>query len=167
MIICLLSALIYPASSAVEKLTVATGPTWKALDVEQAQWTSNNYDDSWWEDVTTGNTYYDVAKEIWYPGSIAPDIVYFRKSFDVSATSFISGKLYTGLPYAEGSVDLYLNGNSLGTLNNDESEPKEIDILPYLQVGKNVIAAKVESKHHRWALTGTIRYVKSESSPAV
>lgn len=164
---CLLMAFSHPVASEVVKLNVATDSSWKTLDIEQPDWTLIDYDDSWWEEVKTGDTRYEIAKDIWYPGSLAPDTAYFRTNFDISGESFISGKLYAGVPYGEGSVELYFNGNNLGKLTNRLDDPKEIDILPYLQPGKNVIAAKVDSQYQYWALSGLIRYDTSASIPAI
>jgi|GEM_PF-3356184 len=159
-------ASLYPAAGEVTKLTIVTDSSWNALDVEQPGWTSEGYDDSWWEDVYVGYSTFENSGLIWYPGDIKPDVVYFRKTIDISADSFISGKLFVGSD--EGSVELYLNSNSLGSISNDYHEPAEIDILPYLKSGKNIIAAKVDSKAHRWALSSTIRYNSgSSSTPAV
>jgi hypothetical protein len=161
LVVCFVIASLYPAVGDVVKLTITSDSTWKALDVEQPGWISNGYDDSWWETASTSYVIRDNAKEIWYPGDILPDTAYFRKSFDINGNSFISGKLYVGVNSGDGSVDLYLNGNSLGKINNDERNPSEIDVLPYLLQGTNVIAAKVDSKSHSWTLSGTIRYEKT------
>jgi hypothetical protein len=164
--VCFVIASLYPAAGEVTKLTIVTDSSWNALDVEQPGWTSEGYDDSWWEDVYVSGYTFENSRLIWYPGDIKPDVVYFRKTVDISADSFISGKLFVGSD--QGSVDLYLNSNSLGSISNDYLEPAEIDILPYLKSGKNIIAAKVDSKGHRWALSSTIRYNSgSTSTPAV
>lgn len=160
LIACLIIAFLYPVAGEVVKLPIMTDSSWKALDIDQPGWTTESYDDSWWEDVVTGNTEIENAKEIWYPGSIKPDTAYFRTSFDINSDSFISGKLYVGVYSGEGSIDLYLNDNKLGRISNKEREPAEIDILPYLKPGKNTISAKVDSKYHWWALSGLIRYNK-------
>jgi hypothetical protein len=167
LVVCLVIAFSYPVACEVVKLTVATDSTWKALDIEQPGWTLVDYDDSWWDGVKVANYHLENARDIWYPGSLEPDTAYFRTNFDVSGDSFISGKLYAGVVSGVGSVDLYLNGNSLGKRSNTVDDPAEIDILPYLQPGKNVIAAKVDSTSHLWALVSTIRYETHTSTPAI
>lgn len=166
LVVCFVIASLYPVTGEVIKLPLVTDSSWKALDIEQPEWISESYDDSWWEDVDVGYSTFEDSNTIWYPADIEPDVAYFRRTIDISADSFISGKLFVGV--RQGSADLYLNSISLGTISSDLDEPTEIDILPYLKSGKNIIAAKVDSKVYRWALSGTIRYNSgSPSTPAV
>lgn len=166
LMVCFVIASLYPVTGEVIKLPIVTDSSWKALDLEQPGWTSEDYDDSWWEDVYVSYSTFEDSNAIWYPADIEPEVAYFRRTIDLNADSFISGKLFIGV--RQGSADIYLNSISLGTISSGFDEPTEIDILPYLKSGKNIIAAKVDSKDYLWSLSGTIRYNSgSSSTPAV
>jgi hypothetical protein len=162
LIACLLIAFSYPVVGEVSKLNFGTDTSWKCLNFEQSGWTSEDYDDSWWESAV------DSGKEpnkldgrlIWYPGKVTEDMVYFRGTFEIPGADIIYGTLDAGLRDG-GAIELYLNDNPIGTVKTSNADPTRIDVAPYIKPGKNVIAAKVtipSSNIHAWGLSGIIRY---------
>lgn len=159
----LLIAFSYPVVGEVEKMTFGTDASWKAIDFENDGWTAEDYDDSWWESAAVrnwgaGNTGGSI---IWYPGSVTENIEYFRGSFEIPGSDIVYGILDVGM-YNEGTIELYLNDNSIGTVKAYKDNPERLYIASYLRPGKNVIAAKVtvppDSDYWGWGLGGLVRY---------
>lgn len=146
----------------VQKMEFNTDKSWKTIDFEHEGWEYIDYDDSWWESAVSkgwgdGNLDCDM---IWYPGEWVETTAYFRSAFDIVGTSIVYGTLDSGV-YHEGSIELYLNGISIGMVKSDRNNPTRIDITSYLQPGKNVIAAKVtipDGGDLAWGLNGVVRY---------
>jgi hypothetical protein len=158
--------LLHPVAGEVTTLSIATDSSWKCLDFENAGWTSNNYDDSWWESADTRDGGLESGQGIWYPGDVAPAVAYFRNAFEIGGSEILNGKLHVRT-YGGGTVYLYINDNPLDKMTVS-STPVDIDITSYLKPGKNVIAAKVDVTGGRsWALIGTIRYDKSASGQPI
>lgn len=149
----------------VDKINFGTDATWKAIDFENQGWTSKDYDDSWWESAVVRDWYPGKlgGSLIWYPGTVTENIEYFRGSVDIPGSDIIYGILDVGIKN-EGTIELYLNDNSIGTVKTDSNNPTRLYIMPYLKPGKNVIAAKVTvtpgSDYWGWGLDGLIRYNK-------
>jgi hypothetical protein len=126
--------------------------------------TEADYNDSWWESAAN-RSMPGIAESssVWYP-SLYPRTVYFRKTFEIDDFSIISANLYYGVAEeSNGSVDLYVNGRYVGKFYNTTNNPNMSDITSFLQVGKNVIAARVEEQDQfYWSLSGLIRYRQSE-----
>lgn len=170
LILCLLAVLSYPVASEVTTLTIATDNTWKSLDFENDGWTSNGYDDSWWESAYERRSYgIESSKSIWYPGKISQNPVYFRSTFNIDGVEILNGKVSTAIDdgtYGEsGTIYLYINDNPLDKITTND-KAAIIDITPYIKPGKNVIAAKVDMKKgdgRSWTLFGTIRYNRTAS----
>lgn len=150
-----------------ETLNLRTDAYWKALDFEDNNWTSENYDDSSWEDVEVKGSYFDInAPFIWYPGGeYVKESAYFRKAFNVPGEPLNAEIKAT--TNGDGEITLYVNNVSLGRFKFDFVDPAVIDIKPYLKPGRNIIAAKVVqpktkpgwTETHGWALfDGVIRY---------
>lgn len=162
---CLIIGLSYPLLGEVVQKSVNTDQSWKCLDVEDTGWTEANYNDSWWE-YAANKSMPGIAESssIWYP-SLNPGTVYFRKTFEIDNPSIISANLYYGVAEeSNGSIDLYANGQYIGKFYNTISNPGVSNITSLLQVGKNVIAARVEEQDQfYWSLSGVIRYRGSES----
>ena len=164
----LLIAFSHPVVGEVEKLTFGTDATWKVIDFENQGWTSEGYDDSWWESASvsswsTGKL--AVGSLIWYPGKWTEKTEYFRCSFEIPSGDIIYGILDAGVYYGNGAIELYLNDNPEGTVKSDVDAPTRLYITSNLVPGKNVIAAKVTVEDDRmsyrlWALDGLIRYNK-------
>jgi len=166
LIACLMIALSYPVVGEVTKLTINTDSTWKCINFYQQGWTSEDYDESWWEPAQTTSYGIDGKNEIWYPGkNLIPKTAYFRKAFEIDGSDILIGELFCGLFSDGGNIELYVNDESLGEITSTYSSPQHIDITSRLRPGKNVIAAKVSLNPTKdwfgWALTGTIRYDKS------
>jgi hypothetical protein len=172
-------AFLYPAVCEVEKMNLKTDSSWKCLDIEQENWNTVYYDDSWWESAqeTSATPAIQLGMRIWYPGSPKVDKAYFRYSFDIDADKIISCKTFAGVEAwnnGYGSAKLYVNGEYIGTVTNtitDSSNsimpggsgPIGFDMASVLHPGRNVIAAEVESPDHAWALGGLLRYETSGS----
>lgn len=160
LIACILVAFSYPVVGEVTKLTINTDPSWKSINFEQQGWTSEDYDDSWWESVQMGSYGIEGDNEIWYPGDeIIPKIVYFRKNFEIDGGEILIGELFTGLYSTGGNIELYVNDQHVGEITSTYDDPERLDVTSLLKPGKNVIAAKVSiGPKWGWALIGTIRY---------
>ena len=161
----LLMAFSYTALAEVTTLSIATDTSWKSLDFENAGWTSENYDDSWWTPAEERDyCTIEPGKMIWYSSTVKPKIAYFRNVFEIDGTEILNGKLYTGMA-AGGIIYLFVNDNPIEKITDtDCHNPSGIDITSYLKPGKNTIAAKVDASAPyntlAWALIGTIRYNK-------
>jgi hypothetical protein len=175
LLIFLTVALSSTAVGEIAKMTINTDSTWKSIDFEQEGWTTEGYDDSWWEAVQVydGNPI-DQASEIWYPATeqTMPHTAYFRNSYEIEGTKILSGKLHVG-SYGNtngypATIELYINNNPLEKITTGYDNPYEVDITSYLTPGKNLITAKVTATHDvGWAMTGLVRYDKvSATSPA-
>lgn len=146
----------------VQKKEFSTDKSWKTIDFEHDGWNSLNYDDSWWESAISrnwgdGNLDCDM---IWYPGEWVETTAYFRSTFDIIGTNIVYGTLDTGVN-SDGSIELYLNNMSIGTVKSNKYNPTRIDITSYLQPGTNVISAKVimpKGGDLGWGLNGIVRY---------
>lgn len=176
LLIFLTVALSSTAVGEIAKMTINTDSTWKSIDFEQEGWTTEGYDDSWWEAVQVydGNPI-DQASEIWYPATeqTMPHSAYFRNSYEVEGTNILSGKLYVGGNDNNNNdyfatIELYVNNNPLEKISRGSGEPAEVDVTSYLKPGKNVITAKVTAPRYvGWAMTGLVRYdTVSATSPA-
>jgi len=157
---CLIIGLSYSVLGEVVEISLDTDSSWKCLDVEDTGWTEANYNDSWWEPAAN-RSMPSIAESsaIWYP-SIYPGTVYYRKTFEIENLSIISANLYYGVAEeSNGSIDLYVNGQYIGKFYNTTNNPNMSDITPFLQAGRNVIAARVEEQDQfYWSLSGVIRY---------
>lgn len=152
-----------------ETLNLGTDVYWKTLDFEDNNWTSENYDDSSWEDVEVKGSYPDYnAPFVWYPGGQwVKESAYFRRAFNVPGEPLNAEiKAKTN---GEGEITLYVNNVSLGEMKI-VYDPVVIDIKPYLKSGRNIIAAKVVqpktkpgfTQVYGWVLfDGVIRYSTS------
>ncbi|HAX94872.1 MAG TPA: hypothetical protein DCY25_13240 [Bacteroidales bacterium] len=162
LIACLLVASSCPVMGEVTKLTINSDSSWKCINFENEGWTSEDYDDSWWESAKTGNE--NVIEESWnigYPTKIVPKIVFYRKSFEIDGSDILNGVLYTGLYDDGGNIELYVNDQRVGDVTARTYESEQIDITSFLHPGTNVFAAKVSIVDHwGWALTSAIRYDK-------
>jgi hypothetical protein len=158
----LLVAFSYPVVGEVTKLTLNTDSSWKCINFEQQGWTSEDYDDSWWESAKTGRSnQIEGSWNIGYPTEIVPKIVYYRKSFEIDGSDILIGELYTGLFEDGGNIELYVNDQHVGDVTSKTSNPEKLDVTSFLRSGTNVIAAKVSiGDTWGWALSGTIRYMK-------
>ncbi len=169
LIISLFVVLSHSGAGEITTLSIITDNTWKSLDFENDGWTSNDYDDSWWESAVDRNwNSYESSRMIWYPGEIRANPAYFRTTFVIDGIEILNGKL--NVDPNGGSVYLYINDLSLDKITSPDGNPALIDITSYLKPGKNVIAAKVDisdSRDRGWALFGTIRYDKSASGQPV
>lgn len=179
-----------PTPTVVTTTEMGTDSSWKSLDAAVKGWASAAFDDSWWSDswesdhIASG---FEKARAIWYPEKPVPLTAYFRKSFEISGVEVISGRIYVVIcAYGEGvstmpdtgKVYIYVNDKYVGKLTsggymNNWWRKKDLDITPYLTVGNNVIAVKVEfaerttkpptvSKYSWWALNATIRYATTQ-----
>jgi hypothetical protein len=167
LIACLMMTLLYPVVGEVQKLNFGTDSSWKVIDFENDGWTSEDYDDSWWEPAlersTSSNNWFGgklVNRCIWYPGELTENTQYFRGSFDIPGSDIVYGIFDVGLR-AKGTIELYLNDNSIGTVKANRDNPERLYIASYLHPGKNVIAAKVtipKGSYFGWALDGLVRY---------
>lgn len=160
----LLVAVPYTAVGEVAKLEFGTDASWKCLDFENEGWTSVDYDDSWWESAVDrgwNNGNLGNSPIIWYPGEITENTIYFRYSFDVPGSDIVYGILDVGMKN-QGTIELYLNDNPIGTVKANCGSPERLYIATYLAPGKNVIAAKVtvpvDSDYWGWGLNGLVRY---------
>jgi len=161
----LLVAFSYPVVGEVAKLNFGTDASWKAIDFENDGWTSEDYDDSWWEAVKVQSHFPNGKLEnsiIWYPGDVTETTEYFRGSFDIPGSDIIYGILDVGLE-EHGAIELYLNDNPIGTVKANVDSPERLYIVSYLHPGKNIIAAKVivPGKGYYdwgWGLDGLVRY---------
>jgi hypothetical protein len=149
-IVIFIISLLYPVIGEVAKLPIGTDSSWKTLDSETMGWTSENYDDSWWEPAaeSSNRSVIETGMPIWYPGKIQPNTVYFRKAFEINGTEILTGKLYVGLQYSKGNIDLYLNNNSIEKITDSYETPAEIDIVSYLKPETNILAARVSTPDH-------------------
>ncbi|VVB69493.1 Uncharacterised protein [uncultured archaeon] len=162
LIMCLVIACVPFAIGEVEKMNFGTDASWKVIDFENQGWTSEDYDDSWWEPAlvrgwSTGNLDGSI---IWYPGKVTESTEYFRGTLEIQGADIIYGTLDAGVN-DKGAIELYLNNNSIGTVKTDKSVPTRINITSYLKPGKNVIAAKVtvpSDSGWGWGLSGIVRY---------
>jgi hypothetical protein len=169
LIICLFIVFFHSAAGEVTTLTVITDNGWKCLDFENDGWTSNYYDDSWWESAEEGKwNSIESSKLIRYPGELGANPSYFRDTFSIDGAEILNGKFYVGSYYG-GDIYIYINDNPLDKITAGTGDPAIIDITSYLQPGKNVIAAKVDlsDSFRYWALVGKIRYDKSTSGQPV
>jgi hypothetical protein len=164
---CILIILCHPVTGEVTTLSIATDSSWKSLDFEHEGWTSNDYDDSWWESAEQKDGGLESGQGIWYPGSVAPNVAYFRNGFGIDGTEILNGQLHVRT-YNGGTIYLYINDNPLDKITVSY-DPVAVDITSYLKPGKNVIAAKVDTSGsgRSWALIGTIRYDKSASGQPI
>jgi len=165
-------ALSSTVTGEVAKLTINTDLSWKSIDFEQDGWTTEGYDDSWWEAVQVyDNNPIDQASEVWYPATeqTMPHTAYFRNIYEIEGTEILSGKLHVGSTDDSypSTVEIYINNNPLEKIAASYSGPSEVDITSYLKPGKNLIAAKVTAPRYvGWAMTGLVRYDKvSATSP--
>jgi len=166
LILCLLIVLSHTVAGEVATLSIATDNTWKSLDFENDGWTSNDYDDSWWEPTMERDwTELESGEPIWYPGNVEINPAYFRNVFMIDGVKILNGKLYVKTYGGDGTTYLYINDNPLDKITARRDETAAIDITPYIKPGKNVIAAKVDIPDTyygpAWALIGTIRYDKT------
>jgi hypothetical protein len=159
-------ALSSTAVCEIAKLSINTDAAWKSIDFEQEGWTSEGYDDSWWESAQAydGNPI-DQAAQIWYPANAQtmPHTAYFRNTYEIEGSNILSGKIYVGSNdyYSRATIELYINNNPLEKITSNYGGPAEVDIASYLKPGKNVIAAKVISPGDiAWAMSGLVRYNK-------
>lgn len=158
--LCIIIGLSDLAFGEVVEKSVDTDSSWRSLDVEDTGWTEANYNDSWWEPAAN-RSMPGIAESspIWYP-SLYPRTVYFRKTFEIDNLSIISANLYYGVAEgSNGSADLYVNGQHIGKFYNTTNNPAMSNLTSLLQVGRNVIAARVEEQSQfYWSLSGVIRY---------
>jgi hypothetical protein len=150
----------------ITKLSINTDIAWKSIDFEQEGWTSEGYDDSWWETVQGFDGHaIDQGIEIWYPANAQtmPHTAYFRNTYEIEGSNILSGKIYVG-SYDGGepaTIELYINNNPIEKITKEFNSPAEVDITSYLKPGRNVIAAKVIAPDEvGWALSGLVRYNK-------
>lgn len=112
--------------------------------------------------MVSTNTGQLISPMIWYPGKVTEYTEFFRYSFEISGSDIIYGSLDVGLR-GEGTIELYLNDNQIGTAKASRDSPTRLYITSYLKPGKNVIAAKVTAtpgSYWGWGLDGLIRYNK-------
>ncbi|MDY6964873.1 MAG: PGF-CTERM sorting domain-containing protein [Halobacteriota archaeon] len=168
----MVSALSNSGGGEVSTISFVTDSSWKCLDAEVDGWASVDFDDSWWDDAE--ELFYveslGDAKAIWYPGSPMPSTAYFRKTIDIDDNKILTGRITLAVYGADGeNVYIFVNDNYVGT-SRGRFYPygvKELDIAPYLDPGKNVIAAKAVfgNTKYWWALTGTIRSGTTTPTP--
>jgi len=105
--------LFHPVAGEVTTLSIATDSSWKCLDFENNGWTSNNYDDSWWESAYERRGGVESSRSIWYPGGISQNPVYFRSIFNIDGVKILNGKAYAavsdGTYGPKGTIYLYIN----------------------------------------------------------
>jgi hypothetical protein len=172
LLIFLTVALSSTAVCEVAKMTINTDSTWKSIDFEQEGWTTEGYDDSWWEAVQVyDDNPIDQASEIWYPATeqTMTHTAYFRNSYEIEGTEILSGKLHVGSnDHGDPAmIEIYINNNPLEKITSGSNRPAEMDITSYLKPGMNLIVAKVTAPRYvGWAMTGLVRYNKvSATSP--
>lgn len=142
------------AETNVKEIVIYTDSSWKSFDTKVDGWTSLNFDDSYWLNPIEGDPVngYDRARYISYPEKPSTPPFYFRKTFELSGTEIMSGKLYE---HSYGGK-VYVNDNYIG-------EPRfetMVDIVQYLKIGKNVIATEFPDNVGYWLLA-KIRTVSS------
>jgi len=172
----LLIALLYPALGEVQKLSVSTDKSWKSLDIAPPGWTSQNYDDSWWNTASeiSSDSVINEGLPIWHPGTTPPSTAYFRRDFEING-DVKGGQVYAGTSdcSSKSAIEVYVNEQYVGKFKECSYagkwhgcswQPAEINITSYLVPGMNAIAVKVatdpdrEAYYRNWALSGTIWY---------
>ena len=127
---------------------VFSDSSWKVSDEEQGGWTDVGFDDASWTNAEAPWEYWDhddlsPGQPMWYPGRHDDDTTwfYFRRTF------FLPAPLDSGLAQLNIQVDddyvLYINGHEVARDESGTTDaPSMHDILPYLNVGENVVAVQ-------------------------
>lgn len=83
---------------------------------------------------------YETAP-FWIWSQSTADIIYFRKTFQISAAPTSASLTLT----ADGNFKLFINGTFVGQ-NQDWTDVKTVDIANYVTAGTNIIAVEVDKK---------------------
>jgi hypothetical protein len=157
--------------SQVGLIRIESDATWMAFDQEEPDWYSPDFDDSGWRNAyapypnPAAPTHWICgtgANFIWdYPnpgspnGKDGPDDAWFRKTFSLPANppGIARAEVVLG---ADDDFEFYVNGILVeedwdGTV---WGAPYRVDILQYLQKGKNVFAIHARDSYgiHEWLL---------------
>ena len=168
-VLCVLIALFiaisfsYPVVGEVSTISIATDSSWKCLDAEVEGWTSEDFDDSYWENGKVIDDTRAVGsppewirgKAIWYPESPMRHTSYFRRNIEIDGKP-VTGKILIGDDGNTGWY-VYVNNEFMGKSGWGGGE---FDIGSYLKSGKNVIAVRADWNKWGipcWGLIGTIR----------
>lgn len=154
--------------------------TWKCIDTEVNDWTSASFNDSWWLNCWESPTPvqdFGQAKSIWYPEKPYPETTYFRKSFSIDGNQILSGHINACIDQALTAYSVYMaiyvNNELVGSVGNPVSstwvtrDKLDIDITQHLDIGENVIAAKVIFRGRSWrpddifVMSGSVRYISN------
>jgi hypothetical protein len=103
-------------------------------------------------------------KWIWYPGELfaPPGDIYFRKCFSITETPR-SATFYLS---ADNHFELFINGHNAGD-GNTYTRFIELDILPFLKLGKNQLAIKatnIGTQNNEAGLIGQLNIQTIEGS---
>ncbi len=144
------------AETNVTEVTIYTDSSVKSFDAKVNGWTSIDFDDSYWPYAKEYGPADAKAQEVGYPETPSSVPFYYRKTFELSGTEIMSGKLFDSTPCCVGST-YYVNDNKIDGQ----------DIAQYLKLGKNVIAVITTRPSGVIAFTAKIRVVSaSASSPS-
>ena len=139
---------ILPGQGSFGGLVVLSDSSWKVSDEDQGGWSDVGFDDASWTNAEAPWESWDhddlsPAQPMWHHGRHDYDSTwfYFRKSFFIPAT-MDTGFAHLNIQVDDDSV-LYVNGHEVARDESGTTEtPSTYDILPYLNVGENVVAVQ-------------------------
>jgi len=100
------------------------------------------YDDSGWQSVTNGGWEMQLPQD--RDAATYPVTLWYRSSFEINALPPNTRLLIDG--FSGSSHQLYVNGQEVtdkGRRSQLDAEIKEVDIQPYLNIGRNVVAVRL------------------------
>ena len=118
---------------------------WKmklASEKNQDEFFKNNFDDADWLDVTIGAWEMQLPQE--RDEEVYPVTLWYRTSFEIEDLPLNTRLLIDG--FSGSSYQLFINGNEIkdkGKRSKLDAEIKEVDIQPFIQKGKNIVAVKI------------------------
>ncbi len=144
----------------VENDNVLCISKWKMKigDGSDAGFVHNDFDDSSWLDVTMGAWEMQLPQE--RDEAKYPVTLWYRTSFEAEYFPERTALLVDG--FSGSCYELYINGNKIedkGTRSKLDAEIKEINIKPFIQEGKNLVAVKLIVKRRTDGILDLLKIV--------
>lgn len=140
-------------STSAQKYRIVSDNTWKGSRTYSAGWDKIWFDDSAWgnsvEEPNTGSPpglpAIQGTKGMWV--SPYADSVFFRKSFILKTNCVVAGFFNTSKAFYRVDDEIWIYVNGINVISQGAApNPLQVDINPYLRVGKNVIAIKAYNR---------------------
>ena len=138
----------FPDQQPFGEVVVLSDSSWKVSDEDQPGWNDVGFDDASWTNAEAPWEFWDhddlsPAQPMWHPGRHDDDFewFYFRKTFFLPSTA--DPVLAQLILQVDDDYMLFINGHAVARDGSGTTEaPSMHDILPYLNVGENVVAVR-------------------------